>query len=130
MASPKKKSKSKSKSRGKPRRKTKALSKKKALKKTRAKSVKKTPRRAVKKPAVRAKKRAAVAATHGKVYPVPAAVAKRAHIDAKKYKAMYDRSVRNPDGFWAEQAKQFVSWSKPWSKVSDWWRGGHALGHH
>ena len=33
---------------------------------------------------------------------------------------MYERSVKNPDGFWAEQAKQFVSWSKPWSKVSDW----------
>ncbi len=49
-----------------------------------------------------------------------AAVAKRAHIDAKQYKAMYERSVKNPDGFWAEQAKQFVSWSKPWSKVSDW----------
>ncbi|MEK6550011.1 MAG: acetate--CoA ligase, partial [Pseudomonadota bacterium] len=48
------------------------------------------------------------------------AVARRAHLDAKKYKAMYERSVKNPDGFWAEQAKQFVSWSKPWSKVSDW----------
>jgi acetyl-CoA synthetase len=121
MASTKKKSKSKSKpkSKGKPRNKTKALAKKKALKKTRVKSVKKAPRRAQKKPAARAKKPTA-AASQGKVYSVPAAVAKRAHIDAKQYKAMYERSVQDPDGFWAEQARQFVSWSKPWTKVSDW----------
>ena len=28
--------------------------------------------------------------------------------------------MKNPDGFWAEQAQKFISWSKPWSKVSDW----------
>jgi acetyl-CoA synthetase len=55
-----------------------------------------------------------------KIYDVPTALAKRAHIDAKKYREMYERSVKDPDGFWAEQAKQFVSWSKPWTKVSDW----------
>ncbi len=92
---------------------------KRALKKTGTKAGKKTQRRATKKSVVRTRKRAAVAA-HVKVYPVPAAVAKRAHIDAKKYKAMYERSVKNPDGFWAEQAREFVSWSKPWTRVSDW----------
>jgi acetyl-CoA synthetase len=55
-----------------------------------------------------------------KVYDIPADVAKRAWIDEKKYKEMYERSVEDPDGFWAEQAKKFVTWSKPWSKVSDW----------
>jgi acetyl-CoA synthetase len=45
-----------------------------------------------------------------KIYNVPAALAKQAHIDAKKYREMYERSVKDPDGFWAEQAKQFVSW--------------------
>ncbi len=95
-------------------------SKTKVSKKARTKAGKKAQSRAGKKPSVRAGKRTAEAAPHGKVYPVPAAVARRAHLDAKKYKAMYERSVKNPDGFWAEQAKQFVSWSKPWSKVSDW----------
>jgi acetyl-CoA synthetase len=55
-----------------------------------------------------------------KVYDVPAEVAKRAYIDEKKYKDMYERSLKDPDGFWADQAKEFVTWSKPWTKVSDW----------
>jgi len=55
-----------------------------------------------------------------KIYDVPADVAQRAFIDAKQYQQMYERSVNDPDGFWAEQAKIFVSWSKPWTKVSDW----------
>ena len=55
-----------------------------------------------------------------KIYDVPADVTRRAWIDENKYQAMYERSVKDPDGFWAEQAKQFVTWSKPWSKVSDW----------
>ncbi|MEK6813367.1 MAG: acetate--CoA ligase [Nitrospirota bacterium] len=55
-----------------------------------------------------------------KIYDVPPAVAGRAHIDAEKYREMYDRSIRDPEGFWAEQAREFVTWSKPWQKVSDW----------
>ena len=54
------------------------------------------------------------------VYDVPKVVAARAHIDAKKYENMYARSIDDPDGFWAEQAKEFVTWLKPWSKVSAW----------
>ncbi len=55
-----------------------------------------------------------------KVYDVPADTARRAWIDEKKYREMYARSVTDPDGFWAEQAKEFVTWSKPWTRVSDW----------
>jgi len=33
-----------------------------------------------------------------------------------EYKAMYDRSVNDPEGFWAEQAEQF-HWFKKWDKV-------------
>jgi len=55
-----------------------------------------------------------------KVYPVPAEFARRAHIDEKKYRALYARSLADPDGFWAEQAQEFVTWFKPWKKVSDW----------
>jgi acetyl-CoA synthetase len=55
-----------------------------------------------------------------KVYDVPAELARRAHIDDKKYQEMYRRSVADPDGFWAEQAQRFLTWFTPWTKVSDW----------
>ena len=55
-----------------------------------------------------------------KIYDVPADTARRAWLDEKKYQELYTRSVQDPDGFWAEQAKEFVTWFKPWEKVSDW----------
>ncbi|MFZ1643022.1 MAG: acetate--CoA ligase [Candidatus Contendobacter sp.] len=58
--------------------------------------------------------------SEGKIYPVPAAVAAHAWINNDQYLAMYQRSVDDPEGFWAEQAKQFVTWFKPWDKVLDW----------
>jgi len=54
-----------------------------------------------------------------KIYDVPAAFARRAHIDEKTYQEMYARSLSDPDGFWGEQARQFVTWFKPWTRVSD-----------
>ena len=55
-----------------------------------------------------------------KVYPVPAQFAEHAWINAEKYQAMYERSISDPDGFWAEEADKFVTWFKRWDKVSDW----------
>ncbi len=55
-----------------------------------------------------------------KVYDVPAPLAQRAYVDDAKYRAMYERSVKDPDGFWADQAREFLTWFKPWTKVSDW----------
>jgi acetyl-CoA synthetase len=55
-----------------------------------------------------------------KIYPVPDSFAERAHIDAALYREMYQHSVDDPEGFWAEQAEKFVSWYKPWSKVLEW----------
>ena len=55
-----------------------------------------------------------------KVYPVPASVASTAHIDSAKYQTMYQKSIDEPEAFWEEQAKQFISWYKPWDKVLDW----------
>jgi acetyl-CoA synthetase len=53
-----------------------------------------------------------------KVYDVPAEWRKRAYIDEAKYKALYARSVKDPNGFWAEQAKR-IDWMKPFSKVKN-----------
>ena len=55
-----------------------------------------------------------------KVYPVSAEIAAKAHIDAAKYDEMYQRSVDDPDGFWGEQANEFLTWSKPFDKVMDY----------
>jgi len=68
-----------------------------------------------------------------KVYPVPADVAANALINKEQYEAMYKRSIDDPEGFWAEQAEQFLHWFKPWDKVMDydyhkahirWFEGG------
>ncbi|OQY45291.1 MAG: acetate--CoA ligase [Candidatus Parabeggiatoa sp. nov. 2] len=55
-----------------------------------------------------------------KVYDVLPDAAARAHLSDDKYQEMYARSVSDPDGFWAEQAKEFVTWFKDWDKVQDW----------
>ncbi|HET8727709.1 MAG TPA: acetate--CoA ligase [Alphaproteobacteria bacterium] len=44
--------------------------------------------------------------------------AKRAWVDRAKYREMYDRSIRDPEGFWAEHGKR-LDWIKPYSKVKD-----------
>ncbi len=55
-----------------------------------------------------------------KIYPVPADVAAKAHIDAATYEEMYKRSVEDPEGFWGEQAEKFLTWSKKWDSVLDY----------
>ncbi|MCG6869132.1 MAG: acetate--CoA ligase [Gammaproteobacteria bacterium] len=55
-----------------------------------------------------------------KVYPVPESVASRAWITDEKYREMYRRSIDDPEGYWSEQASDFVTWFKPWQKVLDW----------
>ncbi|HYV72306.1 MAG TPA: acetate--CoA ligase [Pseudolabrys sp.] len=53
-----------------------------------------------------------------KIYDVPADWRKRAYVDEAKYKEMYARSVKDPNGFWGEQAKR-LDWIKPFSKVKN-----------
>ncbi|NNE37109.1 MAG: acetate--CoA ligase, partial [Gammaproteobacteria bacterium] len=55
-----------------------------------------------------------------KTYPVLEPVKQRAWIDDDQYLSMYRRSLDDPDGFWAEQAEEFISWSKKWDKVQEW----------
>ena len=52
------------------------------------------------------------------VIPVPNDWQKRAYIDATKYDAMYARSLKDPDGFWSEEAKR-IDWIKPFTKVQN-----------
>ncbi|HEX9460971.1 MAG TPA: acetate--CoA ligase [Alphaproteobacteria bacterium] len=55
---------------------------------------------------------------HGQTFAVPAAVAKSAWIDEAGYTAMYERSIRDPQGFWAEHGKR-IDWIKPYTKIKD-----------
>ncbi|MFI8982254.1 acetate--CoA ligase [Ectopseudomonas khazarica] len=66
-------------------------------------------------------------------HPVADAVRQRAHLDNDAYLRLYRQSVEQPDTFWAEQAKAFLDWFKPWDKVHDsdlqqgraeWFKGG------
>jgi acetyl-CoA synthetase len=41
------------------------------------------------------------------------------HVDEATYNRMYKQSLEQPDLFWAEQAKRFLTWEKPWSRVQD-----------
>ncbi len=68
-----------------------------------------------------------------KIYDVKPEIAVKAHITADTYKTLYQHSIAEPEAFWAEQATQFLEWSKPWDKVMDcdyptghirWFEGG------
>jgi acetyl-CoA synthetase len=52
------------------------------------------------------------------VFPVPESIAKNAWIDAAKYDALYQRSLADPEAFWAEHGKR-IDWIKPYTKVKD-----------
>jgi acetyl-CoA synthetase len=58
--------------------------------------------------------------TEEKLYGVPKEIAEHAHIDAEKYREMYERSINDSDAFWSEQAEEFLSWFSKWDKVQDW----------
>jgi acetyl-CoA synthetase len=52
------------------------------------------------------------------VYEVPAEWSKRAYADDARYLAMYERSIKDPNGFWAEQARR-IDWFTPFTKVKN-----------
>ena len=53
-----------------------------------------------------------------KVYPVSAEWAQRAFVNEAKYKEMYERSIKDPNGFWGEHGKR-IDWIKPNTKVKN-----------
>ncbi len=55
-----------------------------------------------------------------KTYPVPADFAAQANVNAEQYEAMYRQSVEDPNGFWAEQADNHLTFFKKWDTVLDW----------
>ena len=66
-------------------------------------------------------------------HPVSEAVRQHAHLDNADYLRLYQQSIEQPEVFWAEQAKAFLDWKKPWDCVlksdmhngqAEWFKGG------
>lgn len=53
-----------------------------------------------------------------KLFPVSNSIKQQAHADQAEYNKLYQWSVDDPDGFWAEQGKR-LDWSKPYTQVCD-----------
>ena len=58
--------------------------------------------------------------SESKVYDVLPHAAERALIDDAAYRAMYRRSIEDPEGFWADMANEHVHWFRKWDRVADW----------
>ena len=54
----------------------------------------------------------------GQLFPVRPEVAAHTHVTAARYQEMYEHAARDPDGFWAEQARR-VAWIKPPTKIKN-----------
>jgi len=55
-----------------------------------------------------------------RVFPPPSSFQATAHVKSlDEYRALYERSVADPEGFWAEQAGT-LQWSRKWDKVLEW----------
>jgi acetyl-CoA synthetase len=55
-----------------------------------------------------------------RIFPPPTDFAAKAHVKSlEEYESLYRRSVEDPEGFWAEAAKE-LDWFAPWTKVLDW----------
>ena len=66
-------------------------------------------------------------------FPNADAVRQAAQLSQDEYQRLYRQSIEQPDTFWAEQAKRFLDWIKPWHTVqhsdintgaAQWFAGG------
>ncbi|MGF6095386.1 acetate--CoA ligase [Pseudomonas sp. 18175] len=66
-------------------------------------------------------------------FPAADAVRRAAQLSQADYQRLYRQSIEQPDTFWAEQAKGFLDWTKPWHTVhssdintgaAQWFAGG------
>ncbi len=54
------------------------------------------------------------------IFNPPEEISKKAYIKSmEEYREMYERSLKDPEGFWAEQA-EIIDWFRKWDKVLDY----------
>ncbi|MDX2425897.1 MAG: acetate--CoA ligase [Cycloclasticus sp.] len=58
--------------------------------------------------------------TENKVYKVRGDIAARSYINKEKYQFEYQRSLDDTESFWAEKAKEFLTWSKDWDTTLEY----------
>ncbi|MDZ4762084.1 MAG: acetate--CoA ligase [Alphaproteobacteria bacterium] len=57
-------------------------------------------------------------AANEKVYPAPSDFAAHAHVDAERYRTLYEASLADPDAFWGQQGKR-LRWTRPYTRVKN-----------
>ncbi|AGF78253.1 acetyl-coenzyme A synthetase [Desulfocapsa sulfexigens DSM 10523] len=72
--------------------------------------------------------------SEGRVFEPPVEGREAAAIGSlEEYKAIYKRSIEDPEGYWAERAEELVTWDKKWDTVLEadfdkpefsWFKGG------
>jgi len=72
--------------------------------------------------------------SEGRIFEPPQEGRDTAHVGSMEaYKAAYQRSMADPEGYWAERAGELVTWDKKWDKVLEydynkpeikWFQGG------
>jgi acetyl-CoA synthetase len=51
----------------------------------------------------------------------PPAFAKEARVPSlEAWKALYEKSAKDPEGFWSEQARKLIEWRRPFTRVLEW----------
>ena len=61
--------------------------------------------------------------SEGRVFEPPQEGRDAAHVGSMEaYKAAYQRSMEDPEGFWAERAEELVTWDRKWDKVLNYGR--------
>ena len=54
-----------------------------------------------------------------KIHPVSRETENHALIRNDQYLAMYEASINRPEEFFSQKADEFLTWFKPWDKVSE-----------
>src|SRR5262245_11179578 len=58
--------------------------------------------------------------TETRTFPPSPELAQLAHVKSfAEYEALYERAVNDPEGFWAEVARE-LTWAEPWRQVLEW----------
>ena len=68
--------------------------------------------------------------TETRTFPPSDEVVQRAHLNAEQYAAMYEQSVKDPDGFWLEQAKTLDWYQFPTKSREYTWNTAGREVHH
>jgi acetyl-CoA synthetase len=55
---------------------------------------------------------------HPEIIPVKPEIAAKAHVNAVQYRDQYERAARDPDGYWAQEAKR-IAWTKAPTKIKN-----------